>query len=69
MIYNDLQQLDNALLPLKADLLNSCVTYANWHIEASRLWRILAWIMISGAEARRAGPGALRVGQPPWPGD
>jgi hypothetical protein len=30
---DDLQQLDNALLPLKADLLNSCVTYAN-HIEA-----------------------------------
>ena len=30
---DELQQLDNALLPLKADLLNSCVTYAN-HIEA-----------------------------------
>jgi hypothetical protein len=57
MIYNDLQQLDNALLPLKADLLNSCVTYAN-HIEASR--RILAWIMISGAAGRPAGPGQAR---------
>jgi hypothetical protein len=54
---DELQQLDNALLPLKADLLNSCVTYAN-HIEASR--RILAWIMISGAAGRPAGPGQAR---------
>jgi hypothetical protein len=57
---DDLQQLDNALLPLKADLLNSCVAYAN-HIEAG--------IMIIGYPGRRphcpdsvrpAGPGQAR---------
>jgi hypothetical protein len=57
---DDLQQLDNALLPLKADLPNSCVTYAN-HIEALANFSVDSMITISGAEAAGpAGPGQAR---------
>jgi hypothetical protein len=55
---DDLQQLDNALLPLKADLLNSCVTYAN-HIEAG--------IMISWAGGGPPGRARRAPSQPQWP--
>jgi hypothetical protein len=53
---DDLQQLDNALLPLKADLVNSCVTYAN-HIEALANFSV----DIRGASTRRRGGGGGRA--------